>query len=266
MINDSPALGLERVKDHLTGMGAKALTLYKWPCFERRLASRLRIHGINSVDQYADLLDRDPAERAKLLSALAIGVTSFFRNPSAWLALGGLLKRPGHRVTGWSAGCSTGEEAYSLAMLLAGLHQTGSIGPWSVLGTDVDERCLTVARQGDYPGRSITELDPPGNAIVRDLESTATGVRFGRGLRDRVEFRRDDLTASVIRARFDVVICRNVLIYFGNEGQAKVMDTLLGAIEPNGLLMLGKAEMAAAGPDQRLQLVDRAERIYRRIG
>ncbi len=254
---------LERVRGHLVELGAGALTMYKGPCFDRRLASRLRIRGVASVGAYADLLDRDPEERRKLLSAIAIGVTSFFRNPPAWRRLAQLLADnpyPG-RLTAWSAGCATGEETFSIAMVLAGLASRGSIGDWSVLGTDVDERSLAVARAGDYPARVAAEIEAAGAPPMGEV--VAGRFRVDGGLRARVSFRRDDLLAPAARLHCELVVCRNVLIYFGPEGQVRAIRSLVDAARLGGLVMLGKAELAAA--DVPLELVDRRERIYRRV-
>jgi chemotaxis methyl-accepting protein methylase len=237
--------------------------MYKGPCFERRLASRLRIRGVASVAAYADLLDREPEERIKLLSAIAIGVTSFFRNPSAWVRLAELLRaKPTDRVEAWCAGCATGEEPYSLALLLAGIPQRP--GAWSVLGTDVDERSLAVAREADYPGRVTIDIE---NAGFTAFGSRNDGrFRIDETIRRHTTFRREDLLAPIPRSQFDLVVCRNVLIYFGAEGQRRALINLGSALREGGLLLLGKAELASVDAGVPLELVDRRERIYRRSG
>lgn len=255
----------DRIRRHLVELGAGALAEYKSACFGRRLASRLRIHRLGSVAAYADLLDRDPGERGKLLSALAIGVTSFFRNPPAWRRLVELVAAEGRGrpIAAWSAGCATGEEAYSLAMVLASLARSGRIGRWSVLGTDVDARSLAVARAGSYPDAAAAaiegmDLGPAG--VVAEGRLTLASE-----LRDGVTFRQEDLLGSGPRSRFDLVVCRNVLIYFGREGQDRALGNLTEAVTVGGLLMLGKAELAATAPLGALEPADRRERIYRRI-
>lgn len=258
---------VDRVKRHLADLGAGAFGLYKGPCFERRLQSRLRAHGSISVAAYADLLDRDRGERERLLSALAIGVTTFFRNPPAWQRLAELIAEGPlvSRFTGWSAGCSTGEEAYSIAMTLAQLVGSGAVVDWSVLGTDIDERSLAVAERGEYPIRAAADVAAMGEGMMTQCEVTAGQLRIRPDLRAGVSFRRADLVGAPPPMRCRLVVCRNVLIYFGAEGQARVIEHLVGALEPGGLLMLGKAELAATGPEHGLELVDRRERIYRRV-
>ena len=257
---------LDRIRDHLVEMGAGALTLYKGPCFARRLASRLRIRGVASVGAYADLLDREPEERIKLLSAIAIGVTSFFRNPTAWSRLAELLRiRPfSSRFAVWCAGCATGEEPFTVAMLMASLADQGMVGDWSVLGTDVDERSLAVARGGEYPARVVAEIEQ-GGFPARGVQVDGR-FRIDEALRARVSFRREDLLAPAPRSQFDLVVCRNVLIYFGPEGQRRALASLGAALREGGLLMLGKAELASMEGSVPLELVDRRERLYRRIG
>jgi len=257
---------LDRVRNHLVDLGAGALNLYKGACFERRVASRIRVHRLPSVKAYADLLDRDPEERSRLLSAIAIGVTSFFRNPPAWRRLAELIgpTRAGERFTAWSAGCASGEEAFSAAILLAGLARAGRIGEWSVTATDVDERGLTVARTGRYPARAAAEIE----AARLGSGGGIAGGQFevDPSIRSRVLFRREDLLGHGARFPCDLVVCRNVLIYFGAEGQERAIRNLVDGVRPGGLLMLGKAELVTLAAELPLDIVDRRERIYRRVG
>ncbi len=258
--------GLLRIRRHLTAMGAEALTQFKGSYFDRRLQSRLRVRGVADPTAYADLLDREPDERRRLLSALAIGVTSFFRNPTAWTRLGALLGESTTPVTltAWSAGCATGEEAWSLALLLADLESRGR-GPidWRVEATDLDERSLEVARAGSYSPRAAADVAAVLGPVPGDVSSDRFVVP--EALRPRVRFAQADLTAPAPTGDHDLILCRNVLIYFTPAAQARVMDHLLGALRPGGLLMLGKAELAAFDLLPRLALADRRERIYRRI-
>jgi chemotaxis methyl-accepting protein methylase len=256
----------DRLSVYLSELGAPAVAWYKTPCFERRLATRLRSRGC-SVADYLGILDREPAERERLLSALVVGVTSFFRNPPAWLRLAELLAaRPRGTAPfrAWSAGCATGEEAYSLAMLLASLEAKGvaSVEGWQVLGSDVDERGLAVARNGAYSPRAAKDI--AAVLPVHPGEVSADRFQVDPSIAARVRFEREDLAYSGRVASADLVLCRNVLIYFGETGQARVLESLVRAIRPGGWLMLGKAELAAhsisaIGP------LDSRERIYRRV-
>jgi chemotaxis methyl-accepting protein methylase len=254
------------VTRHLERLGVGAFALYKAPCFERRVAVRLRASGQPDLAGYASLLDHDEAEGRLLLDALSIGVTNFFRNPTAWRKLGEHIDAvlPHRAFRAWSAGCATGEEAYSIAMLLAGTGRGGAgrdLGDWSVDASDLDEQGLAVARRGVYSGAVVGDIEAVGAPIgqVRDGEF-AVSPELAR----RVRFERDDLTAARERGPYDLVVCRNVLIYFAEEGQRRVLRCLSDSLVPGGLLLLGRAELAAFVPEVPLTLVDSRERIYRR--
>ena len=240
----TPAVApLDRIHEHLDRGGAGSFALLKPAFLERRLQIRFRAVGVADMAAYADRLDRDPSERRRLAGGVGLGVTGFFRDPPVWTWLaGGLAGWPGGACRGWSAGTATGEEAWSLASVMADLADRGRLGDWRVLGSDIDGDHIEVAERGEYPGRRR-----PAYA-------------------DRVTFERDDLTVHRTRGPYDVVLCRNVMIYFGAEGQRRMLESLWDALDPGGLLVLGKAEFV--GPDwrDRLTLVDRQERVYRRIG
>jgi len=264
MTYDDP--GITRIRHHLTRLDAAALLLYKDTCFERRLASRLRARAVETISEYAGLLDRDPDEGERLVSALAIGVTSFFRNPPAWRRLAALLeaREPGGgSFRAWSAGCATGEEAFSIALMLDSLERAGiaALGGWEVDTTDLDARSLSVARQGAYPARAALEIQ---EAIDVPIAVADGRLQVDAAVRRRVRFHREDITTGSAVGRYDLVVCRNVLISFGGEGQARIAAIVARALRPGGLLMLGKAEFAARDPAADLELVDSRERIYRR--
>jgi two-component system CheB/CheR fusion protein len=271
-MTDRTDRGLERVHRHLADLGAHSLTLFKGPYFDRRLRSRLRVRGVADAEAYADVLDREPDERRRLVSALAIGVTGFFRNPTAWIRLGHLIEPSRRAATALdqppafralSAGCATGEEAWSLALLLADRAEAGVISDWQVDGTDLDERSLVVARGGEYSDRVISDIRPvldPVPGVVADGQFSVSP-----SVRSKVRFRRVDLTKPVGSDEYDLVVCRNVLIYFATEAQQRVMESILTVLRIGGLLMLGQAELAAFQLLPRLEIVDRRERIYRRM-
>ncbi|MFN0177354.1 MAG: CheR family methyltransferase [Gemmatimonadales bacterium] len=265
MIAATAGSGIARVHAHLATMGLEALSLYKEPCFGRRLASRLRACGDATVEAYADRLDQEPAERERLVAALSIGVTAFFRNPEAWRRLAAAIDAAGPmaRFHAWSAGCSTGEEAYSIALLIHRLAERGTLGDWRVVATDLDQRALATAREGRYPRRDLAAIE----AVVGPIEAAVDdrSILLPVALRGRIVFRRADLTRPGPVGQFDLVSCRNVLIYFGTAGQEQVVANLVRSLRLGGLLMLGKAELAAGAASAGLEVVDRRERIYRRV-
>ncbi len=261
----APEVALDRVRRHLAAAGAASLGRFKSRYLERRLQSRCRHRGAADLSAYADLLDHDPEEVGRLVSAVALGVTSFFRNPSAWRRLGSLVSSAvpgGQRCHAWSAACATGEEAWSLALLLEDQVRTGRLSAWEVEATDLDPRNLIVARLGEYPERARAEVE----AVVTLAPDLGAAGRFvvPEVVRRSVRFSVTDLTVAGPRGPYDVVLCRNVLMYFDAEAQRDVMDVVVSAVRPGGLLMLGKAELAGYEFLPRLESVDRPERIYRR--
>lgn len=257
----APDRTLDRIKRHLHNLGASALASYKATYFDRRVRSRMRIRGIADAATYADLLDRDESEGHQLLSALAIGVTSFFRNPSAWRQLAAeVAECEAEPLRAWSAGCSTGEEAYSLAMLLA--SRTRGAG-WSVCGTDIDGRSLERAVTGDYPGRAAEDLAPLADCLTATGALAGDRFRIAATVRAGVTFFREDLLTAAPRDQFQLVVCRNLLIYLDQAAQRRAVEQLLAGLAPGGLLFLGQADFLPSGFPE-LELVDRAERLYRR--
>jgi two-component system CheB/CheR fusion protein len=172
--------------------------------------------------------------------------------------------QPG-RFRAWSAGCAAGQEAYSIALLLARLESDGvaSVQGFEVLGTDVDGDHLATARAGSYPGQAQAEIE----VVVPNPRITVASdrIEIAPDLKDRVRFVREDLTDATRVDAVDLVLCRNVLIYFGDQGQESVLAALVRALRPGGLLMLGKAELAARSIPM-IEPVDLRERIYRRVG
>jgi chemotaxis methyl-accepting protein methylase len=232
----------------------------------RRAAGRLGACGARSAAEYLALLRADAAEPWRLLERLTIKVSRFFRNPATFAAVAGEVlpalrrARPGRPLRAWSAGCAFGEEAYGLAMLCA------ASGPgWSVLGTDVDRSALARARAGVYP--AALAADVPPDVAERHLARRADGaVAVRPELARHVRFEAHDLCAGAppgAGARFELVACRNVLIYYVAERQARILATLLRALAPGGYLVLGEAEWPARAVAARLEVVDRAARIFK---
>ena len=264
--------GLGEVIRQLSTHGAGGFEWYKESCLLRRIEVRMRARGVGTLSGYAGLLAGDADEMERLLRALSVRVTGFFRNPDTWLRLFELLaaERLGAsgRVHAWSMGCSTGEEAWSLAMLLlAHSRRSAGVPPAEavrVMGSDVDAQALTVAEAGVYPA-------PAARAAIGEVFSDTYGQesegRFSVApqLRTMVRFRREDLTAASSQPGWnDLVCCRNVLIFLGREGQRRLLDTARQSLRPGGLLVLGRTESLIALPQPDLIPVDVTHRIYRK--
>jgi len=247
-----------------------ALDLYKQKCLQRRLAVRMRACGSRSLSDYVAVLESQPGEVDRLRRALTVNVTQFFRNPSVWARLSAGLSPEWWNGTGtgtaWSAGCATGEEAFTLAMVLtdsaAALPEPRRPAV-RVDATDVDPECLATAARGCYPERALT--DAPADARDRWTVREDRQWRVVPDLMARVRFLAHDLGHDPAPGGpYDVIACRNVLIYFERATQERVLARLVSALRPGGWLLLGKVETVVGPARQDVEAVDGRERLFRR--
>ncbi|WP_316013909.1 chemotaxis protein CheB [Roseobacter sp. HKCCA0434] len=219
------------------------LAQYKPTTLRRRIARRMAIVGDVRPSDYMQRLRTDPAEAPALLSELAITVTSFFRDPEAFARFGRVLAarlRPDRTLRVWVPACATGEEAWSLAMLLA----EADGGAFEILATDMDAEALAVAERGVYVAKDCAGL-PAERAARHAVSVEGGGIRIGEPLRAHVRFAAHVLGDPAPGDGFDAVSCRNVLIYFNGALQARVLSQIHAALVPEGLLFLGMAETTA---------------------
>jgi len=249
-----------------------ALQAYKDKCIRRRIAVRMRACGVHSYADYHALLDRTPGEYERLRDALTINVTRFFRNAETW----SLLRRsliptlcgsPSDELLAWSAGCSSGEEPYTLAVLLADFLQSEGrperLDRVTIDATDIDRACLERARAGRDSLQSLGEM--PGELLRRHFEPLGMEYRVSERIRARVQVRAHDMTAEPPPRRgYHLILCRNVLIYFDRPMQERLFTAFADALAPGGFLVLGKVETIVGAARERLCLLDPRERVYRR--
>jgi len=245
---------------------------YKERCLRRRIAVRMRARGVHTYTDYARILDDDAAEYERLLDALTINVTKLFRNWDAYASLAAqvvpvLWHRQAPAIRVWSAGCSSGDEPYSLAILFHRLAATEGtlprIGRVNVLGTDIDRQCLAAAARGEFVETDFA--DTPDDLRRRYFTATAP---FGvsQAIRRMVRFERRDLLADgPPPGAHDLIVCRNVLIYFDRDTQERLFEGFYQALAPDGFLMLGKVETLLGRARSRFAPVDARERIFRRL-
>jgi chemotaxis protein methyltransferase CheR len=243
---------------------------YKEKCLRRRIGVRLRARGIQGYGDYARLLDGDAREYEKLLDTLTINVTKLFRNwetyarlaesviPSVWRA-------SGPSINVWSAGCASGEEPYSLAVLLheqalrAG--EPDRLARVRVLGTDIDRESLVRAARGTFLDAAFA--DTPADLRGRYFAAQAP-YAIDPGVAAMVRFERRDLINEPAPSGQHLIACRNVLIYFDRDTQEQLFQRFHDALVPGGYLVLGKVE-TLLGPTRNLfDPVDARERIFRR--
>lgn len=248
---------------------------YKEKVLRRRIAVRMRACAVEGYGEYRERLKQDPVELEKLKDALTINVTRLYRNPETWAklretVLPQLLKLRESGIRVWSAGCSSGEEPYTLALCIAEEAERAGRSGWAarstILATDIDEAVMAKARAARYPASSFMEM-PPALA-ERYFRPVDGGDREVVGaIKRMVEVRRQDLLRDPAPgAGFDLVVCRNVVIYFDRDGQERLFDRFADALAPGGYLLLGKVETLVGPAREKLELVDVRERIFRRPG
>lgn len=241
---------------------------YKRPTFIRRLQRRALFLGLDGP-AYVDRLRTDPNEALLLFQDLLIRVTSFFRDPATYHALEvdiipRLFEGKGHNhtVRVWVSGCATGEEAYSIAMLLYEHRERLTEPPrLQVLATDIDEMAINVARSGRYPALLVKDI--PSDRLAHFFTSADGMYQVRKELRDLCTFS----THSVIRdppfSRIDLISCRNLLIYLDAELQDRVIPAFHYSLVPNGYLLLGSSEMVSRHHEL-FKLLDKPHRIFQR--
>lgn len=245
-------------------------SLYKEPTLWRRIERRMAANHVGTLAAYLALADRAPVELEKLCKDILISVTSFFRDTEAFAALGKVVaqilaeKQPGEDIRVWVAGCATGEEAYSLAILFAE-HLGNSFDQYriQIFATDIDLEAMGRARRGIFAATSLAHMDR------RRLRAhfTPHGDRYeiNKNLRDVVIFARQDLVQDPPFLRLDLITCRNVLIYFQSELQARLLSVFHYALVPGGYLFLGKSE-SIFQQEGLFDVIDKDARLFRRSG
>ncbi|HET7677697.1 MAG TPA: CheR family methyltransferase [Candidatus Limnocylindrales bacterium] len=258
---------LQRIRDH-SGIDFSS---YKPATIERRLRGRMSATSQPSMAAYARYLEGHPAEYARLISSLLIKVTEFFRDPKVFQylrertlpALIEQARADGQELRVWSAGCSTGEEAYSLAITIAEAY--GGEAPPAhvrVFATDIDHAAVAFARRGIYAPGALKSVAPA--ILARYFDRSDGWYEVAKPLRSMMIFGEHDLGARAPFPRIDLVLCRNVLIYFTPAMQRTALETFAFSLREGGLLVLGPSETVAAMPD--LFAEDNARlRVYRRL-
>ena len=222
-------------------------SLYKRSTVLRRLERRLRFNNIRTLEEYLPLLQSNAAECGALLRDLLISVSSFFRDPEAFAGLAAQLpalfsgKDASGTVRVWVVGCATGEEVYSLAMLLAEHADTLTDPPHiQMFATDIDEHGYAMARAGLYSAAAVAHITAP--RLRRFFVKEAGGYRIAKSLRELVLFAGHNVLHDPPFSRMDLVSCRNFFIYLQPEAQERVLETFHFALNPEGLLFLGASE------------------------
>ncbi len=259
---------LEELRDR-TGID---FSRYKMPTIQRRLQRRLVATGAHSLAEYRRCLQAHPEEYDRLINAFLIKVTEFFRDRELFVylrehVLPELIERGrahGNELRFWSAGCATGEEAYSLALLVADALGT-ELEAWTVriFATDLDGEAVDFARRGRFPATAISEV--PAGLKARYFTEEQGAFSVAKSVRGLLVFGEHDLGQRPLFPRIDLCLCRNVLIYFTPELQRRALETFAFALREGGVLVLGSAETTSPLPSSFTPL-NTGLRVYRRHG
>lgn len=233
----------------------------------------MRAKGARTFADYAGILDTDPVEFDRLVETLTINVSKFFRNPETFACLATKVlpelwasKSPMIRI--WSAGCATGEEPYSLAVLCRehalAANDLARLSRVRIIGSDVDRDAVSAASKGRYPSASFAETLP---AVVEKYFPIEHGMHtVAPEIRNLVAFeKRDLLEADAPSGRMHLIVCRNVIIYFTRETQEALFERFHELLLPGGFLVLGKVETLLGKSREMFAPVSSRERIYRRL-
>jgi two-component system CheB/CheR fusion protein len=244
-------------------------SLYKPSTIHRRIARRMALHQIESVDDYVKFLQQPTAEAGALFYDFLIGVTKFFRDADAFQVLEDRVipaivgaDPGGAPLRIWVPACSTGEEAYSIAILLTErMEALRLVCPVKIFATDIDGRAIATARQGCYPASIAADLTP--DRLARFFTAEAGGYQISKAVRDLLIFSEQDVVRDPPFSRLDLISCRNLLIYMGAELQRKLVPVFHYALKPGGLLFLGTSETASEFGEF-FAALDRTAKVYRR--
>jgi len=264
---------LDKIIILLRGRSGQDFSLYKKTTLYRRIERRMHLHQFDAIAEYAHYLGQNSQELDLLFKELLIGVTSFFRDPAAWSclreqALPSLLAdcADGTILRAWVVACSTGEEAYSLAMSLRealdDARRSGRVG-LQIFATDLDSDAIDKARQGFYPPNIAADVSP--ERLARFFIEEPGGYRVRKDIREMVVFAPHNVAVDPPFTRIDMLTCRNLLIYIGPELQAKLLPLFHYSLNPGGILFLGSAETVGRYTDL-FPPIDSKARLFRRSG
>ena len=270
----SPAPGatelLQKVSILLRDRTGHDFSLYKRNTVERRVERRMAVAQIERLEDYIQYLRDTPLEVDALFRELLIGVTNFFRDPEAFESLlerviGPLLSRTsGGSVRIWVPGCSTGEEAYSIAILIREDLERRKLNlPVQIFATDIDLASIERARAEVYPDNIAADVS--GERLGRFFTKEENSYRIRKGIRDMVMFAKQDVLKDPPFSRLDLISCRNLLIYLDGEAQKRILSMFHYALNPNGHLLLGNSETVGEFANM-FVAVDKKWKIYRQEG
>jgi chemotaxis protein methyltransferase CheR len=264
---------LDRLRSILKTRKGFNLSLYKDKCIKRRIAKRIRATQSATAEAYCNLLLQDGSELDALLEVLTIHVSEFFRNPATYAKLTNEIfpylfnlckKESKNKLNLWSVGCAGGEEPYSLALIMKDTfpEETARVN-CSIYATDVSDAVLEVASKGVYGSERLKSL--PHLLKSRYFTFCDGYYRLLPEIMELVAFEQSDLYCTGSYPKSDMIMCRNVLIYFEQKQQSRIIEGFVDALPSGGILVLGKSENLLGETRKPFQTICPVERIYRKI-
>lgn len=244
---------------------------YRREILKRRIALRIRANNLYSYAEYIDFLLKNPEEYDKLFNILCINVSEFFRDPEVWVAIKYLLenllrKKIQNKDTSlriWSAGCASGEEPFSIAIVLKEITQNISWSyPIEIIATDIDKGCLKAASTAEYTKESLKNVDE--KTLAKYFIAVQNGYRLKEEVKNMVTFRYQDLISKEPVEQTDIIFCRNVFIHFERSLQAHLLDKFHISLKENGYLVMGKVETILDQERETFQKIDFNSIIYQK--
>lgn len=262
--------GFERVLAHIEDEVPFEPGYYNDAYLGRRITARMRRRDAETYDEYLALLSTEDEECEALMDSLTINVTNFFRNAEMWESLRPVLREltsDYRRVQAWSAPCADGREPYSMVMLAQDDPEV-TARRLDVLGTDIDPEALDRARNGVYETTRTTDISAelePLSSVDPYVEQEGNSFRVRKAVRRQVRFEQHDLIRDGPKSGFDLVMCRNLLIYIDTAFKQSIFETLAESIREGGYLVIGMTESLPTASRDTFEPVDKRRRIYRKV-
>jgi chemotaxis protein methyltransferase CheR len=259
-------IAFEKLKDAIFNKSGLDLNQYKENYLKRRLAVRMRSLQMISYEEYLKYIINRDDECELLLDKLTINVTQFFRDMEAFEEIEKNvlpdLIRNNVRIKIWSAGCSTGEEAYSIAILMEEVAENLGIlnYRYDITGTDIDEKALYAARLGCYEGRTLDNVSNERKKKYFDFDGKNYIIK--ESIKKKVEFLKFNLMEPFKNEYFNIILCRNVIIYFTRDLQNKVIGFFYDSLKDNGIFVMGKTETMLINFRNKFECLNIKERIF----
>jgi len=264
--HDSPA-AFDDLLAYIEGSVGFETGYYNDAYLDRRITARMRRTGAETYQAYRQELSEDSGEKEALLDSLSINVTGFYRNPDTWAGIRSVLQTltdERRRIRAWSAPCADGREPYSLAMLALDDPEIAD-RRLSILGTDISDDSLSIARRGVYETSQTTDIADelaPLDSSEAYVDQDGDRFEVRQQVKDLVTFEKHDLIRGESKGTFDLVLCRNLLIYIDSEFKVPIFETIEGSLRDDGYLVIGMTETLPHECRDNFEAVDKRHRIY----